>query len=187
MKILSYDYEEFVEIVKNFHNYPAPGVIVGGFMVDLAVKQLDDGVLFDAVCETKSCLPDSIQLLTPCTIGNGWLKVFDLNLYALALYDKNTGKGVRVFLDARKLDDWTEIQKWLYKLVPKMEQDPVLLASQIRDAGSNICSFYHVEIKPEIVKKRHKGRISDCPACGEPFPAGDGEICRRCQGDTPYT
>jgi formylmethanofuran dehydrogenase subunit E len=60
--------------VKSFHGYVAPGVVLGGVMVDLARRQLPPEVLFDAVCETRHCLPDAVQLLTPCTLGNGWLK-----------------------------------------------------------------------------------------------------------------
>jgi len=60
-------------------------------MVDLALKNQ----FFDAVCETQACLPDTLQMLTPCTIGNGWLKIFDFGRYALALYDKYAGQGIR--------------------------------------------------------------------------------------------
>ena len=33
MNIRNYTFEEFVERVKEFHGYSAPGVIIGGFMV----------------------------------------------------------------------------------------------------------------------------------------------------------
>ena len=60
-KILSYTFEEFVSRVKSFHGFEAVGVIVGGFMVDLAYKHLPKKGLFDALCETPKCLPDSIH------------------------------------------------------------------------------------------------------------------------------
>ena len=186
MNILSYTHEEFAELVTRFHNYAAPGVVLAGYMVDLAIKQLPEQTTFDAISETKSCLPDAIQILTPCTFGNGWLKVFDLNLYALALYDKYSGEGVRVFLDSEKISEWNEIKTWLYKLKPKADQDAGLLNSQIKDAGSNICSYHSVKIKPDLLERKHKGKISDCPRCKEPYPIEDGEICRKCQGNTPY-
>ena len=40
MNIRNYTFEEFVERVKEFHGYAAPGVIIGGFMVDLAYRSL---------------------------------------------------------------------------------------------------------------------------------------------------
>ncbi|MBW2217489.1 MAG: formylmethanofuran dehydrogenase subunit E family protein, partial [Deltaproteobacteria bacterium] len=87
MNIGPYTFDEFVPIVENFHGFAAPGVLIGGFMVDLALRNLPEGEFFDAVCETPKCLPDAIQLLTPGTIGNGWLKVVNFGRYALSLYE----------------------------------------------------------------------------------------------------
>ena len=186
MNILSYTHEEFAETITRFHNYAAPGVVLGGYMVDLAIKKLPENTMYDAISETKSCLPDAIQILTPCTIGNGWLKVYDLNLYALSLFDKYSGNGVRVFIDSEKISDWQEIKNWLYKLKPKAEQDSNLLNSQIKEAGSNLCSYHTVKIKPDLLEKKHKGEIRDCPQCKEPYPIEDGPTCRKCQGNGPY-
>ena len=79
-------------------------------MVDLAMEQIPKSVLFDTICETSSCLPDSVQLLTPCTVGNGWLRIINLGRYAISLYDKYKGKGVRIYLDPKKLQGLDEIQ-----------------------------------------------------------------------------
>ena len=75
MNICTYSYEEYLHLVKSFHGNLAPGLIIGGFIVDLAMKNLPEGEFFDAVCETPVCLPDAVQILTPCTIGNGWLSI----------------------------------------------------------------------------------------------------------------
>ncbi|MBW2561397.1 MAG: formylmethanofuran dehydrogenase subunit E family protein, partial [Deltaproteobacteria bacterium] len=91
-----HSYEEFLEIVRDFHGSVAPGIVAGGFMIDLALKNLPEDGLFDAISETQSCLPDAIQLLTPCTIGNGWLRVINIGRYAITLFEKYTGAGVRV-------------------------------------------------------------------------------------------
>ncbi len=97
MKIRNYTFEEFVDRVKEFHGYEAPGVIIGGFMIDLAYRHLPEGGLFDALSETPKCLPDAIQLLTPCTVGNGWLTVVNVGRYALTLYDQGEwGRGAGV-------------------------------------------------------------------------------------------
>jgi hypothetical protein len=37
MTICSYAFEDYVEKVRSFHGFAAPGVIIGGFMVDLAI------------------------------------------------------------------------------------------------------------------------------------------------------
>ena len=143
-------------------------------------------ILFDAVCETRNCLPDAVQLLTPCTIGNGWLKVINVGRFALSLYDKYEGKGVRVFLDPVKVADWPEINTWYLKLKPKKEQDPALLLEEIRQAGPEILGWQHVQIRPQLLGKRHRGRIVICPLCREAYPAQDGGICRACQGEPLY-
>ena len=91
MNIGSYSFDDFLHLVKSFHGNIAPGVVLGGIMVEAARRQLPSEMLFDAICETRNCLPDAIQLLTPCTIGNGWLKVVNVGRYALTLYDKYEG------------------------------------------------------------------------------------------------
>jgi formylmethanofuran dehydrogenase subunit E len=126
MNIRSYTFEEFVERVHVFHGFAAPGVLIGGFMVDLAYQHLPQEGLFDAISETPKCLPDAVQLLTPCTVGNGWLTVINLGRYAITLYDKSNGQGVRVFLDPAKIEAWSEIKGWFFKLKTKKEQDDQL-------------------------------------------------------------
>ncbi|MEN6438595.1 MAG: FmdE family protein [Syntrophobacter sp.] len=187
MKIGSYSYDDYLELVRSFHGNLAPGLVVGGFMVELALRNIPEGVLFDAVCETPKCLPDAVQLLTPCTVGNGWLKIVNLGRYALSLYDKYQGKGIRIFLDPVKLREWPEIEAWLYKTKKKSEQDKDVLLAQIKEAGPGICGIQTVNIQPRYLGKKSRGTIADCSLCGEPYPSADGSICRACQGEAPYT
>lgn len=178
--------EEYLALAEDFHGYPAPGIILGGFMVELAKRQLPPDILYDAVSETKSCLPDAIQILTPCTIGNGWLRVINLGRYALSLFDKHTGHGFRVWLDADKLERWPEFKKWFFILAPKKEQDSKLLLEEICAAGDSVCSVRAIQVPLDLFKKRHKDKITLCPLCGEAYPGRDGGICRGCQGEAPY-
>ena len=181
-----YTYEEFLNAVESFHGYKAPGVIMGGIMTAYAMQQLPPDMLFDAISETTYCLPDAIQLLTPCTTGNGWLKVLNLGRYALALYDKYNGNGVRVFVDSKKIEAFSEIHTWFFKLKSKKEQNTALLMTQIRDAGTNIYTTKPVQIQTRFLEKRHKGGTTVCPLCGEGYPKSHGRICRACQGQSPY-
>ncbi|MFZ3046242.1 MAG: FmdE family protein [Desulfatirhabdiaceae bacterium] len=185
-RIGDYTFEEFLDAVESFHGYPAPGVVIGGIMVSFAMQELPSAILFDAISETTYCLPDAIQLLTPCTTGNGWLRVFNLGRYAVSLYDKYQGQGVRVFVDSDKIRAFSEIHTWFFKLKPKKEQDSKLLMRQIREAGSTICRVEPVTIQQQFLHKRHKDRIVSCPLCGEAYPLDHGRICRACQGQTPY-
>ncbi|MBI5579685.1 MAG: formylmethanofuran dehydrogenase subunit E family protein [Deltaproteobacteria bacterium] len=186
MSIGPYSVDEFVERVVDFHGYAAPGVIIGGYMVALAQRNLTQGVLYDAVSETRACLPDAIQLLTPCTVGNGWLKVLNLGRYALSLYDKRSGEGVRVHLDGKRLDAWPAIKVWFLCLNKKQDQDSALLQEQIREAGEGLCVVAPIRIAARFLGKQHKEKVDFCPMCGEAYPTCDGRICKGCQGQAPY-
>ena len=182
----AFSFEEFVELATWFHNYPAPGLLLGGYMVEMAKSHMPEGVLYDAVSETSWCLPDAVQLLTPCTIGNGWLRVVSLGVYALSLFDKFTGHGVRVSLDPAKVAKWEHVHAWLMKTKTKPEQDSDRLRAQIREFGPEMLRVENVRIKPEVLRKRSKGAIGLCPICGDAYPVCHGSICRGCSGDSPY-
>ena len=185
-KFLSYSFEEFVDLVKSFHGFGAVGVIVGGFMVNLAYKHLPEKGLFDAVCETPKCLPDAVQLLTPCTTGNGWLTVINVGRFALTLYDKETGVGVRVFVDPVKLEAWPELKAWFLKLKTKEEQDSDRILDEARRAGAGICGVEHVKVVGRIRQKRHREGFAICPVCKEAYPVADGQRCLACHGESLY-
>jgi formylmethanofuran dehydrogenase subunit E len=181
-----YTREEFLNRVSSFHGYAAPGVIIGGIMLTIATEQIPKGVSFDVICETSSCLPDAVHLLTPCTVGNGRLKIINLGRFALILYDKSQGNGVRIYLDPKKLGGWGEIQTWLLKLKAKREQDAERLQEQIWRAGRDIYTLHPVLVKSQYLAKHTKGTIGICSVCGEAYPVKDGAICLGCQGESPY-
>ncbi|WP_051677015.1 FmdE family protein [Maridesulfovibrio frigidus] len=182
----TYSYEEFFEAARRFHGYPAPGLMLGGYMMEEARKHLPEDTIFDAISETSWCLPDAVQMLTFCSVGNGWLKIKNLGVYALSLYDKYTGKGVRIRVDPTKLDAWPEVKSWFYKLKPKKEQDTEKLQDEIRRAGASFCTLEAIQMKPEVMGHRSKGGITTCPLCGDAYPGSFGAICRTCQGEGPY-
>ena len=186
MNIGNYPYEEYVKMVKSFHGSLAPGLLIGGFLVDLALKNLPEGEFYDAICETPVCLPDAIQLLTPCTIGNGWLTILDFGRYAITLYEKKTGEGIRVYLDTDKLKNYPEVNAWFLKLKTKKEQNLQLLLDQIQEAGHNLFSMKRVKVDPEALNRGKMGPVANCPVCGESYPVKHGDRCRACQGQSPY-
>ncbi len=186
MKIGQHDYEEFIDIIKSFHGNLAPGIVMGGFMVDLAYRHLPEDGVFDAVAETSACLPDVIQLLTPCTIGNGWLKIVNTGRYAITMYDKYNGIGVRISPDSEKLKNWSELEAWYLKLKPKKEQDKALLLQQIKDAGTGIFKVEHVRLDPDFLAEKKKSGIVQCPECSETYRSDAEGLCPFCSGEMPY-
>ena len=184
--ILNHTYDEYIEMIKGFHGHVAPGMVLGGFMVDLAYQNLPEGEFFDAICETGACLPDAIQILTPCTVGNGWLKIVNLGRYALSFFEKYSGEGVRVYVDREKLLSWPELNTFFFKLKPKKEQDFDALMAEIVRVNSSIFGVERVRVDMEFIRSHGRGAFAVCPLCKEGYPADDGKICRGCQGDAPY-
>ncbi len=178
--------KEFLRKAEEFHGYPAPGLLVGGIMVDLALRNLPPGELFDVICETDSCLPDAVQLLTPCTIGNGWLKVIPAGRYALTFFEKHGGEGVRVSINAGKLEKYPELKNWFLRLKTKKEQDAELLRAEILNADDDLFAVSPVFVDAGLLGHMHGGTIGLCPSCGEAYPRSDGERCRVCQGYVLY-
>ncbi len=175
-----------MDVIRSFHGYGAPGVLIGGVMVDLAVRNVPADTLCNAVCETAFCLPDAVQVLTGCTVGNGHLQVFNWGRYAMTLCARDTHEGVRVFLDGRKLDPFDELKAWYLKLKTKPEQNLERLIGQIREAGHSVMGMRKVRIDPKLIVRPHKGQIAFCPLCGVTYPESDGPICLACRERAPY-
>jgi formylmethanofuran dehydrogenase subunit E len=178
-------YKEFYTVIESFHGWKAPGVVIGGFMVDLAQEHVGPGVEADAIVETTHCLPDAVQLFTPCTYGNGWLKVVDWDKFALTLYDKKTLDGVRVWFDIEKSRRFPDIYNWYMRLVPKGDLPLDVLLESIEEAGRGVLSCAPVRIV-RYQGKRKKGEIGICSTCGEAYPTGQGDHCLSCQGKGYY-
>jgi formylmethanofuran dehydrogenase subunit E len=179
-------FEAYVRQIEIFHGYAAPGLLVGGFMVNKAKKLMPPGILYEALCETRKCLPDAVQMLTPCTVGNGRLRIVALGRFALSLFNKDSGVGIRVFPDQAKLESWPELTAWYMKRKSKQEQDVHELLHQIKQAGEEILTHQAIRAKPEIWRKQRSGPVALCPSCGETYPVAAGSLCLACQGEDPY-
>ncbi len=173
--------DRYLAALEDFHGWRAPGAVIGGFMVDFAQSSLPPGIAADAVVETCHCLPDAVQLLSPCTFGNGWLKVLDWDKFALSLYDKKTLEGFRVWLDLEKARAYPEIYAWYMRRVPKKSLPLEVLLDRIIRAGRGILSAMRVRVTA-LHGKREKGATDVCPACGEAYPWRQGGRCLACQG-----
>lgn len=178
-------FEEVLTTIQRFHGWPAPGVVIGAYMVDLAMERIGPSVEADAIVESIHCLPDAVQLFTPCTLGNGWMKVVDWDKFALTLYDKKTLDGVRVWLDIDKTSKFTDIYNWYMRLVPKRELPLDVLLKRIEAAGRQMLSSTPVEVC-QYHGKHKKGEIEVCTKCGEAYPVKQGDRCLACQGKGYY-
>lgn len=72
--ICGYSIDEYIIKVKEFHGHLAPGLLIGGFMVDTAMRNLPSGEFFDVLCETAA-VPTPYRSLRPApmaTAGSRW-------------------------------------------------------------------------------------------------------------------
>ncbi len=177
-------YEGFLNELEAFHGKKAPGGVLGLQMVNLAWDLLPKGILMDVICETRKCLADAIQLLTPCTVGNHWLKIVDTGRFAVVFYDKQTGEGVRISLNMEEMKRHAAVNEWFLKLVPKKEQNLQAILDGINEGGASLFNHCPVTVDPEVLKARPKVPPVICPGCKEAYPPFHGALCRGCQGVT---
>lgn len=185
MTVCGRSFEDFLNTIERFHGWKAPGVVIGGFMVDLAQSHIAADAETDAIVETIHCLPDAIQIFTPCTYGNGWMKVIDWDKFALTLYDKKTLEGVRVWLDIEKSRHFPNIYNWYMRLASKADLPLERLLKSIEEAGRDMLSCTPVRVVQHHGKLK-KGKIGVCTQCGEAYPASQGDGCLACQGKGYY-
>jgi formylmethanofuran dehydrogenase subunit E len=174
--------EFILKEIERFHGFPAPGVVIGAFMVDWAQEEVDPGIEYDAIVETYRCLPDAVQLFTPCTFGNGWMRVLDWDRLALTLYDRNTRHGIRVWLDAEKTILFTTIHNWFLKLVPKHALPLENLLESVFEARRAVLSTQRVVVT-DFFRRPKKDSVGICLKCGEAFDPIVGDCCKSCQCD----
>ncbi len=171
--------------LSEFHTYPAPGVLIGAFMVDFALELL--GVTPDrklyGVCETPKCLPDALQVMARCTTGNNRLRVVPIGKFAITLNaptESETTEAVRVYVDLEKLKQYPTIDVW-YANSPAYDKHIMKerLQDEIFRAGRNILSSERVRV---AVKKKQKWTSVTCPCCGETVPDYliEGDHCGAC-------
>jgi formylmethanofuran dehydrogenase subunit E len=184
--ICGHTQQEYMDMIVRFHGHLAPGLILGGIMVDRAMRDRTGGEFFDFLCETAVCLPDAVQILTPCTYGNGWLKVVDVGRFALTMFEKYSGCGIRVHVDVSRLSPYPEIRNWFMKLKPKNEQDRDILIAEILEAGDNVLGTTAVQVNQSLVGGKKSRPNALCPSCGEAYPSKDGEQCLACKGTVLY-
>jgi len=140
---------EWYDRATAFHVKRAPGLLIGAALVDAARTELGqtEGKV-NAVCESVSCLCDVIQLMTGCTLGNRYLKTYaNSGRFALALFDRDNGKGARAFIDLDRINA-TETPE-LHRFFHRQRGPEVKASGPARlESGKKVVS--------EFLKVRHK-------------------------------
>jgi len=175
--------DELISKLEKFHGALVPGLVIGAYMVELAYEKLGDAQMIDAVVESRKCIADSVQLMTSCTLGNGWLKVYDWGIFAITLYDKKSKKGVRVYLDINKIPKESITYKWFFREVDKESHEEV--NRELLILKKSIFSYEYVQVG---IKKKERPSVILCTKCGYPFLSDGSNECMSCrEGATYYT
>lgn len=173
-----------------FHTYSAPGLVMGVFMVDWAIEGLHatPGEKLFAVSETRKCLPDALQVIAHCTIGNNRLRVLNTGRFAIAMNRPSTAatsEGVRISVDSARLEAFPTLRAWfMHDRAFDRKTMTGTLFEEILGGGRRFLAFERVMVRFDPKQEWSAGR---CDCCGEAVPktllrAG---VCAAC-GDQRY-
>jgi len=172
-------------VCAEFHTYPAPGLIIGVFMVEYARTHLSiqPGEKIYAVCETPKCLPDALQVILHSTCGNNRLRIIRAGRFAFTLNrpsDESFAEGLRVYVDQEKLKAWPTLLAWFThdrSFDKKTMEDR--LFEEILTAGQQILSSERVRVP---VHKKEWWSTKICSSCGQMVPSTfmAGGVCVAC-------
>lgn len=183
--------QDYLNRCITFHTHLAPGLVIAVFMVDYALELLGakPGDRLHAVAETSKCVPDPLQIITKCTIGNHRLRILPYGKIAITLNphsEKASVDGVRVYVDSEKVKQFPIITSW-YMKTPDFRGETMVypLLDEILKAGRQILSYERVTVR---IPKKQKWDASICTSCGEMVPdflCEDGK-CEGCRPDSYY-
>jgi formylmethanofuran dehydrogenase subunit E len=183
-----------VDAAVELHGHLSPGVALGIRMSRVALERLgarrrDRRLL--AIAETPLCLPDAIQVVTGCTLGNKNMVVKDYGKLALTLIRRDINRGVRVALRENGAPLPGKIRRWVTRRGgKKTRKEEHELAHMLLNLDERYLTIAEVELKS--LPRPRRTRITACEECGELAPRGltttrDGKrLCRACTGKAYY-
>jgi formylmethanofuran dehydrogenase subunit E len=136
--------------------------------------------------ETDRCLPDAIELVTGCRLGNRTLKFQDLGKMAAVFLDRRSNRTVRV---AAKESGHRRAQE----MFAALEKEEALQAGYraLPDDDLFAKRAVRVTLAPEDVPGYWAARVL-CDGCGEGIAfgreslVGQRTLCRTCAGENYY-
>jgi formylmethanofuran dehydrogenase subunit E len=179
--------KEYIRRCVSFHGFAPPGLLIGVFMVDLALEKLgaNPNEKLYAVAETPKCAPDAVQVVTSATMGNSRLRIIETGKFSITLNRGSTEEradGIRVYVDATKIRRYPMLNLW-YTNDPRYnhvtERDRVY--DEILQAGRDIFSWERVKVS---VPQKAKWQAVQCPVCKEMVPdyLAENGMCIACAG-----
>jgi len=182
------DLKNYLIEMEEFHGGRSPGMLVGAVLLDAAMAKMKNTRELGVVAETINCLPDAVQLLTPCTVGNGWLRIFNWSKFAITAYDRMNFKGVRAWLVAEAIPDWPAVHQWFNRPDPLKGMPPFdeLAESFLAGRHALVDTSETLILDNKLTDDRPK-ETGLCPDCRESYPLSWGDRCPACQGMAYYS
>jgi formylmethanofuran dehydrogenase subunit E len=182
---------QYVRQTVSFHGFAPPGLLVGVFMVDLALEKLGakPNEKLYAVAETSKCAPDAVQVITHATVGNKQLRIVESGRFSITLNRYSLGteaEGIRVYVDADKIKAYPVLSQWFANdPASKKVTDKSAIYDEILRGGLNILSWEPVRVK---VTQKRKWEAEQCLVCGEMVPDYllKNGICLNCTATRYY-
>jgi formylmethanofuran dehydrogenase subunit E len=165
------------------------GMILGMRMALLALKELgidnpaENHRSLIVVVETDRCLPDAIEMIAGCRLGNRSLKFQDMGKMAATFIYLRTGRSVRLAANesanerAREMFPALDREQALRRAYSILSDEDLLTRTAVR-----------VPLAPEDIPGYWAPRIM-CGECGEGIafgrevPQGQRTLCRSCAGE----
>lgn len=195
--------ETVLKEIGHFRRILGPGVAYGVKMTQAAkehlkIKDLRKANLF-VIVETDHCLPDTIQFLCGCTIGNRRLIVKNYGKMAATFIDRDARRAIRVTVSPAFQERDIQHSRELIKLKEKRRFEEIE-SRRMRDTleiskipTEELLRIQEVEITEPLPPIFMPTGIVSCEKCGESTREGkvqirDGKkLCFVCAGvEKPY-
>ncbi|MEM1638543.1 MAG: FmdE family protein [Desulfurococcaceae archaeon] len=178
---------ELLKLAERFHGHICPFLVLGLRASEIAFEKLGlikPGVYetisedIVAIVEANNCFADGVQIATGCTLGNNSLVYIDLGKNAVTILKRYSGKGIRVYIDAERLDKYIprEARELFHKVVIERRgsrEEAEKLNEIWREIGLKMATLPEEEFKTtevEVTEEIERAPIFEsirCSRCGE--------------------
>ncbi len=198
--------EKMLEKAKDFHGHVCPFLALGVKASWIAMKKLNlkkmgesESIEEDiiAIVECNNCFADGVQITTGCTFGNNGLVYIDVGKNALTLVKRSSWRGVRVYLDAERVDEHfpRDVKSLFDKVVVRREgeeKERLELSRKWEEMGYRMLEVEDVftvqEVEVDPVEQAPIFANVRCDECGElvmktKVVKNGRTLCLKCAGD----
>lgn len=183
-------FEEYL-LLAGDGGHPRPGIILGIRMAmlglrEIALENADDHHDLIVFVETDRCLPDAVELVTGCRLGNRRLKFQDMGKMAATFLNTATNHSIRVV--ARETANQRAME-----MFPHLDKEEALDKAYCAISDDELFNRkpVRIELRKEDLPGFQGSRVP-CAKCSESIAfarqitVGQQALCRACAGQSYY-